>query len=114
MESPSLKGKLKTLRTHVRRTEALADFLKKNPELATDCAIKAAMWRGRSAYISRTGHTSRRLEAIPSNYACSGTTRRCNCTRPASNTLPDKHVAAAVFGENRQCAAALTAPEESF
>ena len=46
MESSSLKRKLKTLGTHVRRTEALADFLKKNPELASDCAIKAAMWQG--------------------------------------------------------------------
>lgn len=68
MESPSLKRKLKTLRTHVRRTEELADFLKKNPEFASDCAIKAAMWQGQGslyfedrAYIQAVGSDPVRL-----------------------------------------------------
>jgi hypothetical protein len=42
----SLKRKLKTLETHMKRTEALATFLRKNPTLAADCAIKATMYGG--------------------------------------------------------------------
>jgi hypothetical protein len=75
LESPSLKRKLKTPRTHVRRTEALADFLKKNPELASDCAIKAAMWQGQvSLYFEDRAY----IQVVGSDrvrYACCGTMR---------------------------------------
>lgn len=46
MENLDLKRRLKTLQTHINRTEALATFLKKNPELACDCTIKARMYGG--------------------------------------------------------------------
>jgi hypothetical protein len=45
-ENRNLKRKLKTLETHMKRTEALATFLRKNPTLAADCAIKATMYGG--------------------------------------------------------------------
>lgn len=61
-ENRSLKRKLKTLETHMKRTEALATFLRKNPALAADCAIKATMYGGQvslyfeeRAYIHAVG-----------------------------------------------------------
>jgi hypothetical protein len=61
-ENRSLKRRLKTLETHMKRTEALATFLRKNPTLAADCAIKATMYGGQvslyfeeRAYIHAVG-----------------------------------------------------------
>jgi hypothetical protein len=62
LESRDLQRKLRSLKTHVKRTEALAAFLKKNPALASDCAIKATMYGGQlslyfedRAYIHAVG-----------------------------------------------------------
>jgi hypothetical protein len=67
-ENPSLKRKLKTLETHINRTEALATFLRKNPTLAADCVIKATMYGGQvslyfeeRAYIHAVGSEPVRL-----------------------------------------------------
>jgi hypothetical protein len=61
-DNRNLKRRLKTLETHMKRTEALATFLRKNPTLAADCVIKAIMYGGQvslyfqeRAYIHAVG-----------------------------------------------------------
>ena len=78
LENPSLKRKLKTLQTHVKRTEALAAFLTKNPELASDCTIKPTEWAGRvslyfegRAYIHAVGSDPVKLR-LQRDYATAG------------------------------------------
>lgn len=83
-ENRSLKRRLKTLQTHVRRTEALATFLKRNPTLASDCTIKATMFGGQvslnfeeRAYIHAVGSDPVRLR-LQRDYQSAGPRQAIN------------------------------------
>ena len=71
LENRDLQRKLKTLQTHIVRTEALAIFLKRYPALASDCTIKATMFGGQvslyfeeRAYINAAGSDPVRLRLL--------------------------------------------------
>jgi len=76
LESRDLQRKLRSLKTHVKRTEALAAFLKKNPALASDCAIKATMYGGQLSLYFEDRAYIHAVGSDPIQLVCSVTISR--------------------------------------